>query len=176
MKKIIFIFIFIFIFISIFYNNLYAYEVEDKLKSIIVGKIAKFINWENSDSNEFIITVYKNQLGNYFNSIHKGKKINDKKIRIKYINNIENLKFTNILYISKATSSELSSILNYIHEKNILTISDLRGFAQKGGIIQIYSLSQKLKLNINLKKAKKENIKIKASLLRMANIVEGGRP
>ena len=174
MKKSLFIFIFISIFI--FHNNLYAYEIEDKLKSIIVGKIAKFINWENSDSKEFVITVYKNQLGDYFNSIHNGKKINDKKIRIDYINNIENLKFTNILYISKATSAELSSIFNYINKKNILTISDLRGFAQKGGIIQIYSLSQKLKLNINLQKAKKENIRIKASLLRMVNIVEGDKP
>ena len=162
------------IFIS--YNNLYAYEVEDKLKSIIVGKIAKFINWENSNSKEFVITVYKNQLGNYFNSIHKGKKINDKKIRIEYINNIENLKYTNILYISKATSAELSSIFSHLNQKNILTISDLRGFTQKGGMIQIYSISQKLKLNVNLNKAKKENINIKASLLRMTNIVEGDNP
>ena len=167
MKKIIF--IFISAFISVSYNNLYAYEVEDKLKSIIVGKIAKFINWETSESN--ITTTLP-----YVEVIHKGKKINNKKIRIEYINNIENLKFTNILYISKATSAELSSIFNYIYEKNILTISDLRGFAQKGGIIQIYSLSQKLKLNINLKKAHKENIKIKASLLRVAKIVEGDKP
>ena len=173
MKKSIFISIF---FIFIFHNNLYAYEIEDKLKSIIVGKIAKFINWENSDSKEFVITVYKNQLGDYFNSIHNGKKINNKKIRIDYINNIEDLKFTNILYISKATSAELSFIFNYTNNKNILTISDLRGFAQKGGMIQIYSLSQKLKLNINLQKAKKENIQIKASLLRMVTIVEGNKP
>ncbi len=174
MKKLIFISILTSIFIS--YNNLYAYEVEDKLKSIIVGKIAKFINWENSNSKEFVITVYKNQLGNYFNSIHKGKKINDKKIRIEYINNIENLKYTNILYISKATSAELSSIFSHLNQKNILTISDLRGFTQKGGMIQIYSISQKLKLNVNLNKAKKENINIKASLLRMTNIVEGDNP
>lgn len=166
---------FIFIIISTSYNNLYAYELEDKLKSIIVGKIAKFINWENLDSKEFVITIYKNQLGDYFDSIHNGKKINGRKIRIAYINNIENLKFTNILYISKAASAELSSIFDYINNKNILTISDLRGFTQKGGIIQIYSMSQKLKLNINLNKAKKENIKIKASLLRMANIVEGNK-
>ena len=53
-----------------------------------------------------------------------------------------------------------SNYLIVTYEKNILTISDLRGFAQKGGIIQIYSMSQKLKLNINLQKAQKENIKI----------------
>jgi hypothetical protein len=168
-------FILIFILLFIPFNHLYANEAEDELKSLIVGKIAKFVNWEYSDSKYFVITVYKNQLSNYFDSIHEGKYINGKEIRIEYINNIENLNFTNVLYISKANSSELSSIFNYIQNKNILTISSLRGFSQKGGMIQIYSISQKLKLKINLKKAKKENIQIKASLLRMANIVEEDR-
>ncbi len=69
-------------------------------------------------------------------------------------------------------SKELSQILNKTKDRNILTISDTRGFAQRGGILQLYFVSQKLKLKVNTHSAKLQNIKIKPTLLRIASVVK----
>jgi len=49
----------------------------------------------------------------------------------------------------------------------------MRGFAQRGGMVQIYSHNQKIKLKINLDKVKQEGIYINSALLRLATIIKG---
>jgi len=165
----------IFIFLLLFATSVNSYELEDRLKVMITAKIAKFISWKEEDSTEFVIGVYKNQLSNSFDDILNNASIKSKKVRLEYFENVEDIKKVNILYISKASTSELSAIFKNIENKNILTVSDIRGFAQKGGIIQLYSKNQKLKLRINLDKAQKENINIRASLLKISDLIRGDK-
>jgi hypothetical protein len=119
-----------------------------------------------------IVTVFNNTYGDLFEKVFASKQINSHNIKIKYINNIDELEDTTILYISNVSSGSLSAILKKVENKNILTVSDMRGFAEKGGVLQVYIASQKAKLKINLDVANKENIKIKASLLRIAEVVQ----
>jgi len=157
----------------LFFTSLNAYESENKLKVVVIGKVAKFITWKDKGYDKFIITVLNNPYGELFNKILIGKKIKNKQIEIKYIDNIDNLSDTNILFISTSNAKNLKFILNKIKGKNILTVSDIRGFADKNGIMQIYFASQKVKLRINLNIAKEDNLKISSSLLRIADVIRG---
>lgn len=161
----------ILILLFVFISSLNGYESEDKLKVVILGKIANYIKWKDKDSEQFVITVLNNHYENLFNEILDGKKIKKKDIQIKYIDNINQLSDTDILYIPVSQTSKLVSILDKTQGKNILTVSGIRGFAEKGGIVQIYFVSQKVKLKVNLDIAKKESLKISSSLLRIAKIV-----
>lgn len=154
-----------------FTTSINAYEKEDKVKALITGKVAKFISWRENNSSKFVIGIYKNQFNDVFDNLYSNATIKSKKVKIEYIKNIKNLQDVKILYISQASSAELKTILNYIKNKNILTISDIRGFAQKGGMIQLYTKNQRLKLRINLDNVQKENLKIKASLLRISDVI-----
>ena len=155
----------------LFFSNLHAYESEDKLKAIIIGKVSKFISWEENTQDEFVITVLKDPFNGLLEKIYSKKKIKSKKVKIVYIDNINELKFTNILYIPNSESSNLHKILQKIKNKNILTVSDIRGFAEKKGTMQIYFASQKIKLKINLDTAKEDKLQIKSSLLRIATVI-----
>ena len=163
------------LFLLLFTTSVNAYENENRLEALITGKIAKFISWSNKNSPDFIIGVYKNQLNTIFDDVYRNATIKSKRVKIEYIKNIKsvkNLQDIEILYISsQASSAELKTILTYIKNKNILTISHIRGFAQKGGMIQLYTKNQRLKLRINLDNVQKENIKIKASLLRISDVI-----
>ncbi len=153
-------------------NSLFAYQSEDALKVAVMGKIAKYISWPNETSS-FTITILDNPFGKKVDIAYKGKKIDGKKIKIIYINNIKDLpQDTKILYIPKKDSYKLTTILQSISSKNILTISDIRGFAQKKGILQLYFLSRKLRLKINLGVAKKNDLQIRSVLLRIVKIVK----
>lgn len=150
---------------------MYAYQLEDKLKVAIVGKIAKFVQWNKPATKNFSITVL-NTKNQFFKTLLEGKRVNSKPIKVIYINNINNLKDSDILYISQNSSQNLQSIFKAIKNKNILTISDIRGFAQRGGMIQLYTKNQKLKLRINVSNVKAQNLKIKSSLLRISTLVK----
>jgi len=113
-----------------------------------------------------------NPYGDLFNQILKEKKVRDKEILIKYIDSIDELKFTNILYIPVSNSRKLEDILVKTKNKNILTVSDIRGFADKKGIVQIYFVSQKVKMKINLDSATQNKLKISLSLLRIADVIK----
>lgn len=160
-----------FIILLFFVTTLNSYELEDKLKVIITSKIAKFVQWDSLVSEIFTITVFR-KTHDFFDTTLDGKKINGKNIKIVYIDSVNDLKDTNILYLSNTSSQELLSIFQHIKNKNILTISDIRGFAQKGGMIQLYTKNQNLKLRINLDNIEKENLKIKSSLLRISDVIQ----
>jgi len=154
-------------------SSLNAYESEDKLKVVIIAKVAQFIKWKETSQPTFIITVLNNPYGELFEKTLAGKKIKNKNIEIKYIDTIDNLQTTNLLYIPVSSNKSLAMILEKTKGKNILTVSDIRGFADKEGIMQIYFASQKVKLRINLNAAKENNLKISSSLLRIADVVRG---
>ncbi len=154
------------------YSSLHAYESEDKLQVVLVGKVAKYIEFLDTSSQTFTITVLKNNFGTLFDEIYKNKKINSKPVTIKYIQTIDKLETSDILYIPKVTSKELSNILEQTQNKNILTISNTRGFAHKGGVMQFYFVSQKIKIKINIHSAKKQNLKIRPTLLRISDVVK----
>lgn len=157
---------------SLLFNTLNAYESEEKLKIIVIGKIAKFIKWEPSKNKVFTITILNNPDDTLFDEIFLNKKIQGKNVKLIYIDNIDQLSITNILYIPKTDSKALLNILKKTKNKNILTVSDIRGFADKNGIIQISFVSQKVKLKINLNEANKSRLKISLSLLRIADVIK----
>lgn len=152
-------------------TNMLAYESDDILKISIIEKSLQFISLKSKNS-DIVITVLNNSYGDLFEKVFANKQINSKNIKIKYVNDIKNINDTTVLYISNVSSESLSSILEKANNKSILTVSDMRGFAEKGGILQVYIASQRAKLKINLATANKEDIKIKSSLLRIAEVIQ----
>lgn len=139
---------------------------------MLLGKVAKFVSWQNNKESKFIITILSNPFGTILDELYKNKKIKSKKVKIVYIKNIDELKFTNILYIPRSNAPKLNEILQKVKNKNILTVSSIKGFAEKQGVLQIYFISQKAKLKINLQTAKDNNLKISSSLLRVADVIK----
>jgi len=162
------------ILLSLLVTSIYAYEQESKLKVLIIGKVAKYISWQKTDQDRFIITILKNNDGDLFQNIYKNRKIKHKPVVIKYIDNINQLQDTDILYISPLNNQQIPYILKKLQtENNIFTISDIRGFAEKGGMMQIYFASQRAKIKINLTQTTDKKFKIKSSLLRIADVLRG---
>ena len=155
------------------YTSLSAYESEDKLKTVIVGKVAKYISWRESKGDTFVITVLNNSYDTLFEEVYFGKKIKGKPVVIRYINSIKSLGTTDILYISQLKNSTLEEILLASKNKNILTVSDMRGFAHKGGDLQLYFLGQKLKLKMNTDVMQDEGFYIERTLLKIVEVVKG---
>ncbi len=164
--------------IFIFFNpflTAFAANQELALQAVFLGRFANFIDWPAKNNNKFIITtIDENPFGNLLDELYKDKTIHGKSIEFHYVTRIDDIKETDILFITLDDPSKVQQAIDYAHKQSILTISERRGFAQRGGIIQLNFVMQKTQLKINYDSALKSNIKISAPLLAIAQHVIKG--
>jgi len=152
---------------------LFAYESEEKLKTVIVGKVAKYISWTENSRETFVITVLNSSYSQLFDEVYFDKKIKSKPVIIRHIDNVDDIGTTDILFISELREFTLDEVFLMSRNKNILTVSDMRGFAHKGGNLQLYFVGQKLKLKMNIDAMQEEGFHVKRTLLKIVEVVEG---
>jgi len=152
-----------------------ASRSENEIKVAVLGKFTHFIKYKKPTGNKnFVITVFKDEsLFSLVKEEYINKQIHNKNIVVKYIADPHNIQKPDMIYIGKVSQEEQEEMIQYAQAKSLLSVSSQSGFAQRGGIIQLYFLSQKIRFKINLNAAKKSNLKISASLLSISTIVKG---
>jgi hypothetical protein len=78
------------------------------------------------------------------------------------------------LFIGRSESDNLDTLLRRMQGRRLVTVSDIEGFAQAGGIVEfsLRSDGSGVLILINRKAAQKQGIEFNAQLLRLARIVE----
>lgn len=168
------------------FNTAYADSEQDqeyKVKAAFLYNFIKFIEWpptKLSDKDTINIGVIgENPYKNAFDPI-KDKRIEDKKIVIKFFKNLEELKNNrqidniikcHVLFVCGSEKKQFKEILGLVSEHNVLTVSDTNGFLESGGIINFLIEDQKVCFEINNYNAKQEKLNIRSQLLRLAKKV-----
>lgn len=75
-----------------------------------------------------------------------------------------------ILYVSGATSGQAAKLVAGLHDAPVLTISDLDGFTDVGGMAQFFFEHGQLRFNVHLESAKRARLRISSRLLALATI------
>ncbi|MDF1875503.1 YfiR family protein [Sulfurimonas sp. SAG-AH-194-I05] len=163
--------------VILLHASLFAASSEKELEAVVIGKFSHFITWqEKEDNKNFIITIFNNNtFDTSLETLYHNKKIHKKPVKINYIDSIDDIGFTHILFVTTHSIQDQKSIIDYAQKNAILTISKNSGFAQRGGVIQLSFVSQKIHLKINNNAAKKSNLKISALLLSIANVIQGDK-
>jgi hypothetical protein len=76
-----------------------------------------------------------------------------------------------IIYIASTNKTEAADLLRLVSGPGVLTIGDLEGFCQLGGIINFYHENNKLRFEINKDAAGRAGLKLSSQLLKLAKIV-----
>ena len=76
-----------------------------------------------------------------------------------------------ILFISSSEKDRLPSIMAALKDLPILTVSEIEGFAQRGGMINFIIVGNKVHFEVNPDAAKQVGIHISSQLLKLARIV-----
>lgn len=152
-----------------------ASSSESEIKVAIIGKFSHFVKHKTPTKNEnFVIAVFKDEnLIALMQKKYANKKINKKNVEVDAITDIANIQRPDILYIGDIPQEEQAEVIATAYKNSLFSVSSQSGFAQRGGILQLYFLSQKIRFKINLDAAKKSNLKISASLLSIATLVKG---
>jgi hypothetical protein len=175
-----------------------ATEREYQIKAAFLYNFIKFVDWPKeklADSNEPIIIgiIGKDPFGNVFAPV-KDKEDKGRKVLIKRFKPIEELKKSgekdksllereieslrkcHLLFICSSEEKSINEIINLVKDYSVLTIGDMQGFLESGGIINFIMEEEKVRFEINMTAAKRAKLKIRSQLLRLAKRIVEERP
>ena len=176
-------------------------QKEYEIKAAFIYNFMKFVEWPDNKSAQegqeqsktMVIGVLgKNPFGSAFVPII-GKEIKGREIRLVEIDGYHAFRKTSgdrsnawdayqagyqeiirkcdVLFICDSEKDYVTELLSLTSGNMILTIGDVSKFAEEKGIIGFIVDKSKLRFNVNLDNANKENIKIRAQLLKLAKKV-----
>lgn len=168
---------------------------EYQVKAGFLYNFIKFVDWPKekvAESNEPVTIgiVGKDPFGNAFAPV-KDKEDKGRKVLIKRFKPIEELKKSgekdksllereieslrkcHLLFICSSEEKSINEIINSVKDHSVLTIGDMQGFLESGGIINFIMEEKKVRFEINMTAAKRAKLKIRSQLLRLAKRVVG---
>jgi hypothetical protein len=159
-------------------------EVFDQyqVKAVFLFNLTNFITWpDNSDPNPpttFTIGILgPDPFGEALEKAVKGEKKYGRAITIRQFANLDELnqQACDLLFINGELSTLWPQIRSIVKERGILTVSDVKGFCDRGGMVNLLASARKISIEINRVAAKRNGFEISAKLLKVARIVTGGK-
>ena len=147
---------------------------DNKIKAVFIYRFIRYIQWPSfAASKTFDIAVLgDSDMVAPLREIAKLKSVDGKRIRIKQFAEPQNLDTCHILFVSASMASRLEEIPPRIKGKNILTISDKEGLANRGISINFIVLGEQLKFQINRRALERAGLKVSSQLIKLAILVE----
>ena len=150
---------------------------EYQVKGAMIYKILSYVEWPaelfSSESSPLTICVLGSGPMESAIPLLNGQQQKGRPLTARKITYPEEAKKCQVLLINSSERSQLPVLLDKIHPIPLLTISDLNGFSESGGIIELGKEGNRIRLEINLAAARQNRIKISSQLLKLARIVRG---
>jgi hypothetical protein len=78
-----------------------------------------------------------------------------------------------VLYLAGRVFKQTPQLIERLYDAPVLTVSDAERFADVGGITQLVTEGDRMRLVINLKAAQRARLNVSSKLLALARVVRG---
>lgn len=151
---------------------------QNQVKAVFLYNLTNFITWPASvnpdDQVPFIIAIMGNDdLGGYLDQVVSGETVDERPIHILRLSSLDQLYTVtcDLLYIATDQMPLWPQIREIVHTRHTLTVSDVNGFSARGGMITLTTVGRKIRIEINVKEARRKRFEISSKLLKLAHIV-----
>ena len=153
-------------------NTLREYEI----KAAYLYNFINYIEWPEQSLPPAggvltIGVVGENPFGPSLDPLN-GKQIKGRTLAVKQVSSPADLKNCQIVFISASEKERFPQILESLKDARIVTVSEIDGFAEHGGVINFYSDRNKVRFEINHELARSKGLTISSELLKLARLVK----
>ena len=147
-----------------------------KIKAALLFNFAKFVEWPPEafadKTSPWVIGVFaqkgQNPFENHLEQTIRGKKVNDRPLRVKECYSVTEATNCHILFICTSERERLPEIFDGLRDTHALTVGETDDFIKTGGMIKFFPQGDKIRFEINDDAAKKAGLKISSKLLSYA--------
>jgi hypothetical protein len=149
---------------------------ELQIKSAYVFNFIKFVEWPveavKRGSRINLCVIGNDELRTSLASLN-GRKAGEYEIRTIPHTGNEILSACHVLYIGEHEQRRLVPIIKSLGDAPVLTISDIPGFAERGGGIGLINRNDKMLFEVNLASTRKAELRLSSQMLNLAANVFG---
>jgi len=154
---------------------------EYRVKAAFIFHFAQLTDWPADtlpgvDNSLFLCTLGEDPFRGALESTVEGKTVGTRVLRIRHLKRAEDIPGCGILFLGKAQSAHIPTVLTELHKAPILTVGETPGFLGAGGMICFRSENDRIRFDINLDAARVASLKVGSRLLMMAQSVIGQGP
>ena len=153
-----------------------ARQDEYQVKAAFVLNFAKLTEWPTEGpggKDTFTIAILGKMPSDSFVSALKSQTIHGNKIIVKHMEAANEVKNARLVFISPSERQRLPGILREFRQLNLLTVSDMNGFCEAGGMIGLVPVQNRVGFEVNLAAVRKTRLSISSQLLKLAKTVHG---
>lgn len=149
-----------------------ASPTEYQVKAAYLYNFGKFVVWPEDETGKegpFEICVLGDDpFGRALDATITGGTISGKNVAAKRITKPQEIDGCRILYISSSETERLGEVLGVLDRSNVLTVSDIPQFSQRGGMIQFVLDGSRVRFEVNLTNAEGAGLNLSSELLKVA--------
>lgn len=151
-------------------------SVENQLKAAYVFNLAKFTQWPAwtlDASGEATVCVAGNDPFGAALAGLESRTLQQRTVRLRRNVRAESFDGCWIVVVPRSEATRVGEILGEIADRPILTLSDVDGFVQRGGIIGLSTQGNRVVFDVNIDAANRAKLKLSSQMLKLARNVRG---
>jgi hypothetical protein len=164
--------------VAIWTTIAFAGEVskEAEVKAEFLERFTRFVDWPPSafsgNNAPFVVCLMgAHPFGDYVDKMVRDRMIKDRPTLLRRPTEAVETLGCHLLFVSSSEDKRLAKVLAQTENKPILTVSDTRGFADRGVLINFYRDDKKVRFEINATAVKRSGLKFSSKLLKLGKLV-----
>ena len=153
---------------------------EYQVKAGFLFNFAKFTEWPDSawpsrDAPLNLCIAGKDPFGGAVLAGFESRTIGGHEFHSRRGISLDDLSGCQVLFIAASEERNLSPILRAAATRPILTVSDIDGFVEAGGMIGLMTLDDRIQFDVNLAACQRASLKPSSQMLKLARQVHGAK-
>jgi hypothetical protein len=153
---------------------------EYQVKAAFLYNFTKFTDWPprafpSANAPMVIGIVGEDPFGQTLDEVVRGEMVGGRPLVVKRLRADDDLRTCHILFISRSEKERLPALLSQLKGSPVLSVSEIKGFAEQGGMVNLLLANKTVKMEINQSAAEQAGLQISAKLLKLARLVNSSR-
>ena len=153
---------------------------EDRVKAGYLFNFARFVDWPaeswpRADGTILICSIGDDRLAEVLKQVVVGKQANGRRIETRRISSSQEGRSCHILLIGFRNQQRVLEMLRGLQVARVLTVGQVDGFTDLGGMINLVRTERTVELEVNPKAAEAAGLKISSRLLAVSRVVTPSR-